>query len=270
MKFKQNTLTKQRKATSAPISNMKGSRSSQDAEIPESDFEYYLSNKYRRNADKQLYFEKLLDAFRTLSEEAPEVFDSIAPEMLQRSIWSGRGADPLLSKKFNNWILGDYQWTPFNEILPNEPTYADQSDILPLNPDALSKAQQDFLSDLSKRFYGDPHRWDATTRDQFIILGLLAMAGGGGVRQGKLIHSLGMGLSEEGVKGSNTVRAAKIALSRLANPYGIKLFAPATGHGGERLHSFSDVDLAETVLRYVLHHQASLLLPSAPEMPSNY
>jgi len=270
MKFKQNTMTKQRKATSAPITNMKDSRSSQDTEIPQSDFEYYSSDKYRNNANKKLYHEKLLEAFRTLAQEAPEVFDSIAPEMLQRSIWSWRGADPLLSKKFNNWILGDYQWTPFDEILPNETMYVDKNDIPPLNPEMLSKSQQDFLGDLSGRFYGDPHRWDASTRDQFIILGLLAMAGGGGVRQGKLIYSLGMGLSEEGVKGSNTVRAAKIALSRLSNPYGIKLFAPATGHGGERIHSFANVELAETVLRFVLHHQAALLLPPAPEMPAQY
>ena len=270
MKLNQNTMTKQRKATSTTTTNMKGSRSSQDAEIPTSDFEYYLGDKYRMNANKKLYHKRLLEALTTLSEEAPEVFDSIAPEMLQRSIWSWRGADPLLSKKFNNWILGDFQWTPFHEILPNEKMQVDRNEIEPLNPEMLSKSQQDFLGDLSGRFYGDPHRWDASTRDQFIILGLLAMAGGGGVRQGKLIHSLGMGLSEEGVKGSNTVRAAKIALSRLSNPYGIKLFAPATGHGGERIHSFADVDLAETVLRFVLHHQAAVLLPSAPEMPSQY
>ena len=91
---------------------------------------------------------------------------------------------------------------------------------------------------------------------------MLASAGGFGVRQGKLIHSLGMGLDAGGVRGANTVRAAKIALTRIARPLGINLFAPAAGHGLERVHYFADERLAEVIARYVLNHEAAVLLPA--------
>ena len=100
-----------------------------------------------------------------------------------------------------------------------------------------------------------------------MILGMMATAGGYGVRQGKLIHSLGMGLAESGVRGANTVRAAKIALSRLAKPFGLQLFAPAVGNGPERIHMFNDEELASIIARYVFNHEASVLLP-ATDMPT--
>ena len=248
---------------------MNNSRSERGYKKSEPDFDYYVAKKYNSKSDKEreLYFQKLLDAFRTLSEEAPEVFDSIAPEMLQRSIWSWRGADPLLSKKFNNWLMADYQWTPFDDILPKESTAFNPVDVPPLNPAQLDEAHHSLIEALQDRFRGDPHRWDASRRDQFVILGMMATAGGYGVRQGKLIHSLGMGLAESGVRGANTVRAAKIALSRLGKPFGLQLFAPAVGNGPERIHMFNDEELASVIARYVFNHEASVLLP-ATDMPS--
>lgn len=243
---------------------MKDSRSPRNHGKSKPDFDYYVAKKYNSKSEKEreLYFQKLLDAFRTLSEEAPEVFDSIAPEMLQRSIWSWRGADPLLSKKFNNWLLADYQWTPFDDILPKESTDYRPLEVPPLDPADLTDAHHALIEALQDRFRGDPHRWDASRRDQFVILGMMATAGGYGVRQGKLIHSLGMGLAESGVRGANTVRAAKIALSRLAKPFGLQLFAPAVGNGPERIHMFSDEELADVIARYVFNHEASILLPA--------
>ena len=269
MRSTQHTETKEHITTTAQGQNMKDSRSERSYAKSEPDFEYYVAKKYNSKSDKEreLYFQKLLEAFRTLSEEAPEVFDSIAPEMLQRSIWSWRGADPLLSKKFNNWLLADYQWTPFDDILPKESTMTPPIDVPPLNPDHLDEAHHSLIEALHDRFRGDPHRWDASRRDQFIILGVMAAAGGYGVRQGKLIHSLGMGLAESGVRGANTVRAAKIALSRLAKPLGLQLFAPAVGNGQERIHMFNDEELAEIIARYVFNHDASILLP-ATNLPS--
>ena len=258
------TKPKDKNSKQAELNNMKGSRSERTISKSEPDFDYLLAKKYgkRSNSEQNLYFEKLLEAFRTLSEEAPEVFDSIAPEMLQRSIWSWRGADPLLSKKFNNWLIADYQWTPFNDILPSEEPAATFQDVAPLDPQQLESSQQRLIEEFGERFHGDPHRWDASRRDQFIILGMLASAGGFGVRQGKLIHSLGMGLDAGGVRGANTVRAAKIALTRIARPLGINLFAPAAGHGLERVHYFADEGLAEVIARYVLNHEAAVLLPA--------
>ena len=261
--------TKEHKSTADQGKNMNNSRSERGYKKSEPDFDYYVAKKYNSKSDKEreLYFQKLLDAFRTLSKEAPEVFDSIAPEMLQRSIWSWRGADPLLSKKFNNWLMADYQWTPFDDILPKESTAFKPVDVPPLNPEQLDEAHHSLIEALQDRFRGDPHRWDASRRDQFVILGMMATAGGYGVRQGKLIHSLGMGLAESGVRGANTVRAAKIALSRLGKPFGLQLFAPAVGNGPERIHMFNDEELASVIARYVFNHEASVLLP-ATDMPS--
>ena len=92
---------------------------------------------------------------------------------------------------------------------------------------------------------------------------MLASEGGYGVRQGKLVHHLGMGLSPGSTRGSNAVRAAKIALTRLANPHGITLFAPAAGHGTERIHAFADEYLADVIARYALNHEAAVLLPAS-------
>ena len=101
----QHINTKEHKTTANQANNMNNSRSERRYSKSEPDFDYYVAKKFNSKSEKErdLYFQKLLEAFRTLSEEAPEVFDTIAPEMLQRSIWSWRGADPLLSKKFNNW-----------------------------------------------------------------------------------------------------------------------------------------------------------------------
>ena len=269
MRSAQHIETKEHKSTADQDKNMNNSRSERGYKKSEPDFDYYVAKKYNSKSDKEreLYFQKLLDAFRTLSEEAPEVFDSIAPEMLQRSIWSWRGADPLLSKKFNNWLMADYQWTPFDDILPKEGTAFNPVDVPPLNPAQLDEAHHSLIEALQDRFRGDPHRWDASRRDQFVILGMMATAGGYGGRQGKLIPSLGMGVAESGVRGANTVRAAKIALSRLGKPFGLQLFAPAVGNGPERIHMFNDEELASVIARYVFNHEASVLLP-ATDMPS--
>ena len=260
----QHINTKENKTTATQANNMNNSRSERRYSKSEPDFDYYVAKKFNSKSEKErdLYFQKLLEAFRTLSEEAPEVFDTIAPEMLQRSIWSWRGADPLLSKKFNNWLLADYQWTPFDDILPKEESSFRPVEVPPLDPGQLDEAHHSLIESFQDRFRGDPHRWDASRRDQFVILGMMATAGGYGVRQGKLIHSLGMGLAESGVRGANTVRAAKIALSRLAKPFGLQLFAPAVGNGPERIHMFNDEELASIIARYVFNHEASVLLPA--------
>ena len=260
----QHIKTKEHKTTANQANNMNNSLSERRYSKSEPDFDYYVAKKFNSKSEKErdLYFQKLLEAFRTLSEEAPEVFDTIAPEMLQRSIWSWRGADPLLSKKFNNWLLADYQWTPFDDILPKEESSFRPVEVPPLDPEHLDEAHHSLIESFQDRFRGDPHRWDASRRDQFVILGMMATAGGYGVRQGKLIHSLGMGLAESGVRGANTVRAAKIALSRLAKPFGLQLFAPAVGNGPERIHMFNDEELASIIARYVFNHEASVLLPA--------
>jgi hypothetical protein len=42
----------------------------------------------------------------------------------------------------------------------------------------------------------------------------------------------------------------------------LKLFADAKGNGSERLHAFADSNLADFVARFVLSHEAHILLPA--------
>ena len=183
--------------------------------------------------------------------------------MLQRSIWSWRGADPPSLEEIQQLYLpitnGRRLMIFFQRKHDDATRRCPSTQSGP--PD---EAHHSLIEALHDRFRGDPHRWDASRRDQFIILGVMATAGGYGVR--KLIHSLGMGLAN-GVRGANTVRAAKIALSRLAKPLGLQLFAPAVGNGQERIHMFNDEELAEIIARYVFNHDASILLP-ATNLPS--
>ncbi len=89
---------------------------------------------------------------------------------------------------------------------------------------------------------------------------MLALAGKEGEKQGRMIYNLGISEGENGlIQGSNAIRAAKIAISRMAKP--MKIFNAAKGSGDERVHSFSDSNTADYVARYVLSLDASALLP---------
>ena len=89
--------------------------------------------------------------------------------------------------------------------------------IRPIDKKSLPNQYAELIDRFEEKFSGDYHRWNAAKRDQFIILGMLALEGKNGVRQGKLVHHLGMNINgHEGIEGSNAIRAAKIALSRQA------------------------------------------------------
>ncbi|MEJ6563163.1 MAG: hypothetical protein QNL85_05605 [Euryarchaeota archaeon] len=204
--------------------------------------------------------EKYLKALQTLAEKDPEGFSNLAPELIKRSVWNLRGPDPYFSEKLENWFKIAYKWEDFGEILPKDAHITKRIEVDAPRKENLPVLQASFLSKLEQKFSGDHQRWDAPTRDQYIILGMLAMEGRSGVRQGKLAHFLGNGLDGVGgLPSSNAIRAAKIALSRHAKP--LQLFAPAKGNGSERLHSFADENLADLVARFVLSKKASILLP---------
>ena len=206
--------------------------------------------------------EKYLKALKTLAEKDPEGFSTLAPELIKRSIWNLNGPDPYFSEKLSNLFEIAYKWEDFGDILPKETQLRKRIQVDAPRIDRLPENQTRFFEKLTQKFSGDHQRWDAPTRDQFIILGMLAMEGTSGVRQGKLAHFMGNGLDGiGGLPSSNAIRAAKIALSRYAKP--IQLFSPAKGNGDERLHSFADEGLADLVARFVLSQKASILLPAA-------
>jgi hypothetical protein len=203
---------------------------------------------------------KYLKALQTLAEKDPEGFSALAPELIKRSVWNMRGPDPYFSEKLSNWFEVAYKWEDFGEILPKDSHISKRIVVDPPKKEHLSDLHSMFFSKLEQRFSGDHQRWDAPTRDQFIILGMLAMEGKVGVKQGKLAHFLGNGLDGiGGLPSSNAIRAAKIALSRQAKP--LQLFSPSKGNGDARIHAFSDENLADLVTRFVLSKRASILLP---------
>ena len=219
-------------------------------------------------AEQKKRIERYIDAFKSLSEKDPEGFEKIAPELLRRSVWNWRGADPYFSERLSLWLDKECLWTPFNEIIPKTRNMAIHSyDVMAPSQDILGPAHKELFSRLKEKFSGDYNRWDAAIRDQFIVLGMLAIAGKEGEKQGRMIHNLGIGEGDSGItQGSNAIRAAKIAISRMAKP--MKIFNPAKGNGYERVHSFSDSNTADLVARFVLSLDASALLPTT--LRNNY
>ena len=214
-------------------------------------------------AEQKKRIERYIDAFKSLSENDPEGFEKIAPELLRRSVWKWRGADPYFSERLSLWLDKECLWTPFNEIIPKTRDLAISKPRSVTAPPQkiLDPAHKELFSRLKEKFSGDFNRWDAAIRDQFIVLGMLAIAGKEGEKQGRMIHNLGIGEGENGItQGSNAIRAAKIAISRMAKP--MIIFNPAKGNGYERVHSFSDSNTADLVARFVLSLDASALLPT--------
>jgi len=212
-------------------------------------------------AEQKKRIERYIEAFKSLSEKDPEGFEKIAPELLRRSVWNWRKADPYFSERLSLWLDKECLWTPFNEIIPKTKEMAIYSyDVAAPSHEILGPAQKELFSRLAEKFEGDYNRWDAAIRDQFIVLGMMALAGKEGEKQGRMIYNLGIGEGENGlIQGSNAIRAAKIAISRMAKP--MKIFNAAKGNGDERVHSFSDSDTADLVARFVLSLDASVLLP---------
>ena len=152
-------------------------------------------------------------------------------------------------------------WKPFGEIIPDDANFSKRIESDAFDIKMYSGATKDLLESLQSRFPEDFNQWDASIRNQFIILGMIAMGREKGEYQGALVHRLGLGSGDVRIKGSNVIRAAKIALARLAKDNGADLFSPASGHGVERVHRMSSAKLAETIERFALSHSASVLLP---------
>ncbi|MBT60285.1 MAG: hypothetical protein CMA63_01870 [Euryarchaeota archaeon] len=211
--------------------------------------------------------QKFLKALQTLAEQDPEGFSSVAPELIKRSVWNWRGADPFFAERLSNWLETAHKWSEFKEILPKDAHMNRRKVAVIPQIKNLPREQALFLEKLTERFSGDHSRWDASKRDQFTILGMLALEGKAGVPQGRLVHYLGLGEpGDGGLPGSNAIRAAKIALSRSSKP--LTLWAPASGNGSQRMHSFADATLAEMVARFVLTQPAAILLPPSTSLES--
>lgn len=228
---------------------------------------YYMtskdSNRMAEQAETEKRVERYLAAFKELAVQDPDGFASLAPELLKRSVWDWRKTDPVFYDKLTMWLDKECLWTPFSDIMPKNVRVNSKQKVKPIDKTSLPEQYSEIIDRFEEKFSGDYHRWNAAKRDQFIILGMLALEGKNGVRQGKLAHYLGMNkLGPGGIEGSNAIRAAKIALSRQEKGLTLKLFDDAKGNGSERLHAFADSNLADYVARFVLSHEASILLPA--------
>ena len=231
-----------------------------------------LSDKQDERARKK-QVKRLVEAFEIFSKRDPEGFRNIAPKLLRQGIWQTRGSDPFLLTQVDNWLEREWKFHHFSEVLPK----GDQCYNLNLssgkgiNPRQFKGEKKSWLLNIELRFTEKWERWDASTKDQFIILGMIASAPEG-ASQGQLIDRLALASdsAEELKEASNTIRAAKIALARLAIKAGIKggVFASAEGHGRLRQYRFSDEGMREPTARWLSFHPASVLLPSSPSSSS--
>ncbi len=217
--------------------------------------------------------EQLLDAIHVLARRSPEMFELEAEDFIRRAVWNERGRDPTFASKLERWMHSEFQFETFAEVLPPD-AKLERRHIPEPEPEALNELNRHLFDSIVQKFDGtedhpfNHHRWDAATRDQFVVMGMIAMGGKRGERQSRIVHYLGLGTpGPDDMRGSNTVRAAKIAITRFLRsrvPEAKDLFAPATGNAGRRLHRIEDLDLARTLARYVLNHPAALLLPDLP------
>lgn len=219
--------------------------------------------------------EQLLDAIHVLARRSPEMFELEAEDFIRRAMWSERGRDPSFANTLERWLHSEFQFETFATVLPPD-AKLERRNIPDPDLSELRQVDRAVFAAIQTKFDGtedepfNHHRWDAATRDQFIVLGMIAMGGKRGERQSRIVHYLGLGTpGPDDLRGSNTVRAAKIAITRFLRarvPEAIDVFAPATGNGGQRLHRIRDTEMARMLARYVLNHPASLLLPDLPIM----
>ncbi len=223
--------------------------------------------------DRETRRSELLDAIHAIARRSPEVFEAEAEDLIRRSVWQQTGSDPTFSGRLERWLKSEYRFETFASILPHD-VRLERREVAPPSTEHLDERHRRVYDALVEKFDGtkeDPrnhHRWDAATRDQFIILGMMALGGKRGEKQVRMVHYLGLGASGgDHLRGSNTVRAAKIALTRHLRsriPGFTDLFAKATGNGDRRQHRFLDLDIASTVAQYMRSHPASMLLPEPP------
>ena len=67
--------------------------------------------------------ERFLEALKTLSDQDPQSFSEIAPE-LSNVVHTIEGLDPFFSTKLNSWLSYDMMWKPFGEIIPDDAKFS--------------------------------------------------------------------------------------------------------------------------------------------------
>lgn len=233
-----------------------------------------------KGKDDRERIKKLTAAFNIWSKEDPESFRKVAPDLLRLGVDRASGANPRSLRRLENWLTNEWLVQDFDGMIEYDksPTILEElAQEGALNKNRFKGEKRSWLDSLDEKFPSaegdnsrDFRRWDRHVRDQFIILGMIAQRENG-VDQGEIARSgLGIVFKDEASRryAANVVRAAKIALTRLAqNQAGIKagIFATSQGHGLRRIHMFEDEAMRELTLRWLATHPARILIPNVPE-----
>ncbi len=209
---------------------------------------------------------RLQHAFEYWATNYPANFSEVAPDLLLDAVKT----DPVELDKLESWLSNELPEKDFQVILKPP-----RADFTPVRIDYARYGEKNraWLDILNDRFIEqekldesgtDHNRWGRAVRDQYIILGMISSEHDG-VNQGRLVKCLGIPVNEEASRryAANMVRAAKIALSRLADKAGIEggLFKDAKGHGVNRVYAFKDNSMRKLTYKWVMSLSAGELIP---------
>ncbi|HJM20196.1 MAG TPA: hypothetical protein QF802_07055 [Candidatus Thalassarchaeaceae archaeon] len=216
---------------------------------------------------------RLTDAFLVWAKEDPNSFREVAPDLLRQGVNRATGHDPKATRRLEYWLLDEWKSERFEGLLEfNHEIKSDNNNSDNFNINRFKGINRIWLDTLEDKFHAgaDEHsgtfrRWPRHVRDQFIILGMIVQEKEG-VTQGDLARNLGIQFEDEASRSyaANVIRAAKIALTRLAkNSANMKegIFGDAKGNGLNRRHSFESDQLRKLTLRWIESHPAKVLVP---------
>lgn len=231
--------------------------------------DYVEGDMKARRASTYSKEQRMAEAFTHWSIADPPSFSALAPDLLRQGIYRTIGNDPFVTERLEAWLNDEWKAAKFSEVFDlSERVHSNEGEQGQLQPSRFKGERRAWLETLGERFSGDHRRWDAATRDQFIILGMISMHANG-TRQGNIGRYLGIDPTEQmGVTiTANVIRASKIALTRLARGAGLEgVFAPASGDGLYRMHRMRDPGMATLTARFVSDHPASALVPHPSTM----
>ena len=200
-------------------------------------------------------------AFDYWARRYPDSFSAVAPELLREAVNASK--DHVEMDKLESWLENQLPEEDFQIELKTPRT---DFDPVPFQYSRYGVKNRAWIDTLEDRFIiQEGHRrWGRAVRDQFIILGMIASEPEG-VNQGRIVTHLGIPVNEEASRryAGNMVRAAKIALSRLAKKAGFDedIFKPAKNHGVNRIYAFKDERFRKLTYKWVMSLPAGEWIP---------
>lgn len=215
---------------------------------------------------------RLQHAFEYWARNFPANFSEVAPILLLDAVKT----DPVELDKLESWLSNELPREDFQIELKTPKDF----EPVPFNYSRYGPMNKAWLDTLYDRFFvqeglnesrSDHNRWGRAVRDQFMILGMIASEPEG-VNQGRIVKYLQIPVNEEASRryAANMVRAAKIALTRLAKKAArnaglddgdVEIFKQAKKHGVNRVYAFKDERFRILTYKWVMSLPAGKLIP---------